>query len=192
MCVCAHLFLVLSCCVFTGLSPTVLQTERNRSDTFPVSLTQAQESVRFHLYSFLSSLPLSFFSTQASPAALAKSVLAEVPNQVVDYYNGKGIKPKCMSDYETSRAFSPWATQSHISSLRVSASRYLHWSFQSLLHQYRYREAGPSLLLLLFFFTQVFNSIGQKCPQLFIFSSYAAVSDIKGALVLDLKSPLKG
>ncbi|XP_064411005.1 copine-4 isoform X3 [Latimeria chalumnae] len=31
----------------------------------------------------------------ASPAALAKSVLAEVPNQVVDYYNGKGIKPKC-------------------------------------------------------------------------------------------------
>uniref|UniRef100_A0A8C1T7T1 Copine IVb n=1 Tax=Cyprinus carpio TaxID=7962 RepID=A0A8C1T7T1_CYPCA len=28
----------------------------------------------------------------ASPAALAKSVLAEVPNQVVDYYNGKGIK----------------------------------------------------------------------------------------------------
>ncbi|XP_051991132.1 copine-4-like [Xyrauchen texanus] len=43
----------------------------------------------------------------ASPAALAKSVLAEVPNQVVDYYNGKGIKPKCLSDYETSRAFSP-------------------------------------------------------------------------------------
>ncbi|XP_048058183.1 copine-4 isoform X2 [Megalobrama amblycephala] len=43
----------------------------------------------------------------ASPAALAKSVLAEVPNQVVDYYNGKGIKPKCMSDYESSRAFSP-------------------------------------------------------------------------------------
>uniref|UniRef100_A0A3P8PQT3 C2 domain-containing protein n=1 Tax=Astatotilapia calliptera TaxID=8154 RepID=A0A3P8PQT3_ASTCA len=31
----------------------------------------------------------------ASPAALAKSVLAEVPNQVVDYYNSKGIKPKC-------------------------------------------------------------------------------------------------
>ncbi|XP_048086172.1 copine-4 isoform X1 [Alosa alosa] len=43
----------------------------------------------------------------ASPAALAKSVLAEVPNQVVDYYNGKSIKPKCMSDYESSRAFSP-------------------------------------------------------------------------------------
>ncbi|XP_016370543.1 copine-4-like [Sinocyclocheilus rhinocerous] len=43
----------------------------------------------------------------ASPAALAKSVLAEVPNQVVDYYNGKGIKPKCMSDFESSRAFSP-------------------------------------------------------------------------------------
>uniref|UniRef100_A0A3Q3XCW2 C2 domain-containing protein n=1 Tax=Mola mola TaxID=94237 RepID=A0A3Q3XCW2_MOLML len=32
----------------------------------------------------------------ASPAALAKSVLAEVPNQVVDYYNAKGIKPKCI------------------------------------------------------------------------------------------------
>ncbi|KAK2836738.1 hypothetical protein Q7C36_014607 [Tachysurus vachellii] len=43
----------------------------------------------------------------ASPAALAKSVLAEVPNQVVDYYNSKGIKPKCMSDFESSRAFSP-------------------------------------------------------------------------------------
>ncbi|XP_051948838.1 copine-4 [Xyrauchen texanus] len=43
----------------------------------------------------------------ASPAALAKSVLAEVPNQVVDYYNGKGIKPKCLSDYESSMAFSP-------------------------------------------------------------------------------------
>ncbi|TKS88510.1 Copine-4 [Collichthys lucidus] len=43
----------------------------------------------------------------ASPAALAKSVLAEVPNQVVDYYNAKGIKPKCMSDYETTRTFSP-------------------------------------------------------------------------------------
>uniref|UniRef100_A0A8C2PTL2 Copine-4-like n=1 Tax=Cyprinus carpio TaxID=7962 RepID=A0A8C2PTL2_CYPCA len=43
----------------------------------------------------------------ASPAALAKSVLAEVPNQVVDYYNGKGIKPKCLSNFESSRAFSP-------------------------------------------------------------------------------------
>uniref|UniRef100_A0A672SFY7 Copine-4 n=1 Tax=Sinocyclocheilus grahami TaxID=75366 RepID=A0A672SFY7_SINGR len=43
----------------------------------------------------------------ASPAALAKSVLAEVPNQVVDYYNGKGIKPKGLSDFESSRAFSP-------------------------------------------------------------------------------------
>ncbi|XP_048850359.1 copine-4 isoform X1 [Brienomyrus brachyistius] len=43
----------------------------------------------------------------ASPAALAKSVLAEVPNQVVDYYNGKGIKPKCLSDYEPSKTFSP-------------------------------------------------------------------------------------
>uniref|UniRef100_A0A8C6VS15 Copine IVb n=1 Tax=Nothobranchius furzeri TaxID=105023 RepID=A0A8C6VS15_NOTFU len=43
----------------------------------------------------------------ASPAALAKSVLAEVPNQVVDYYNAKGIKPKCISDYESSRTFSP-------------------------------------------------------------------------------------
>uniref|UniRef100_A0A8C1MS65 Copine IVa n=1 Tax=Cyprinus carpio TaxID=7962 RepID=A0A8C1MS65_CYPCA len=41
----------------------------------------------------------------ASPAALAKSVLAEVPNQVVDYYNSKGIKPKCPSEYESSRTF---------------------------------------------------------------------------------------
>lgn len=44
---------------------------------------------------------------QASPAALAKSVLAEVPNQVVDYYNGKGIKPKCASEYESSRTLAP-------------------------------------------------------------------------------------
>lgn len=45
---------------------------------------------------------------QASPAALAKSVLAEVPNQVVDYYNGKGIKPKCSSEmYESSRTLAP-------------------------------------------------------------------------------------
>ncbi|XP_048465187.1 copine-4-like [Rhincodon typus] len=43
----------------------------------------------------------------ASPAALAKSVLAEVPNQVVDYYNGKGIPPKCLSDYESSRTLAP-------------------------------------------------------------------------------------
>ncbi|XP_013913952.1 PREDICTED: copine-4 isoform X3 [Thamnophis sirtalis] len=43
----------------------------------------------------------------ASPAALAKSVLAEVPNQVVDYYNGKTIKPKCMSEYESSRTLAP-------------------------------------------------------------------------------------
>ncbi|XP_029590449.1 copine-4 [Salmo trutta] len=44
----------------------------------------------------------------ASPAALAKSVLAEVPNQVVDYYNAKGIRPKCLSDYdESTRPFSP-------------------------------------------------------------------------------------
>lgn len=44
---------------------------------------------------------------QASPSALAKSVLAEVPNQVVDYYNGKGIKPKCISEYESSRTLAP-------------------------------------------------------------------------------------
>uniref|UniRef100_A0A2K5R761 Copine 4 n=1 Tax=Cebus imitator TaxID=2715852 RepID=A0A2K5R761_CEBIM len=44
----------------------------------------------------------------ASPAALAKSVLAEVPNQVVDYYNGKGIKPKCSSEmYDSSRTLAP-------------------------------------------------------------------------------------
>ena len=47
-------------------------------------------------------------SLQASPAALAKSVLAEVPNQVVDYYNGKGIKPKCSSDvYESTGTLAP-------------------------------------------------------------------------------------
>uniref|UniRef100_A0A8C4HFA0 C2 domain-containing protein n=1 Tax=Dicentrarchus labrax TaxID=13489 RepID=A0A8C4HFA0_DICLA len=40
----------------------------------------------------------------ASPAALAKSVLAEVPNQVVDYYNSKGIKPKVPSEYQSSSA----------------------------------------------------------------------------------------
>ncbi|KAM6995478.1 copine-4 [Tautogolabrus adspersus] len=43
----------------------------------------------------------------ASPAALAKSVLAEVPNQVVDYYNSKGIKPKVPSEYQSSRKFGP-------------------------------------------------------------------------------------
>ncbi|XP_034029612.1 copine-4 [Thalassophryne amazonica] len=43
----------------------------------------------------------------ASPAALAKSVLAEVPNQVVDYYNSKGIKPKVPSEYQSSRLFRP-------------------------------------------------------------------------------------
>ncbi|KAM9352695.1 copine-4 [Symphorus nematophorus] len=43
----------------------------------------------------------------ASPAALAKSVLAEVPNQVVDYYNSKGIKPKVPSEYQSSRQFGP-------------------------------------------------------------------------------------
>ncbi|GAA6102310.1 copine-4 isoform X1, partial [Tachysurus ichikawai] len=42
----------------------------------------------------------------ASPAALAKTVLAEVPNQVVDYYNSKSIKPKCPSEFESSRTFS--------------------------------------------------------------------------------------
>uniref|UniRef100_A0A8D3CNF6 C2 domain-containing protein n=1 Tax=Scophthalmus maximus TaxID=52904 RepID=A0A8D3CNF6_SCOMX len=43
----------------------------------------------------------------ATPAALAKSVLAEVPNQVVDYYNGRGIKPKVPSEYQSSRSFGP-------------------------------------------------------------------------------------
>lgn len=49
------------------------------------------------------------FRPQASPAALAKSVLAEVPNQVVDYYNSKGIKPKVPSHFQSSRPFGPWA-----------------------------------------------------------------------------------
>ncbi|XP_053288016.1 copine-4 [Pleuronectes platessa] len=43
----------------------------------------------------------------ATPAALAKSVLAEVPNQVVDYYNSKGIKPKVPSKFQSSRPFGP-------------------------------------------------------------------------------------
>lgn len=50
-------------------------------------------------------------NSQASPAALAKSVLAEVPNQVVDYYNSKGIKPKCPSEYESSRTFGHWSAE---------------------------------------------------------------------------------
>ncbi|XP_078256981.1 copine-7 isoform X2 [Rhinoraja longicauda] len=33
----------------------------------------------------------------ASPAALAKCVLAEVPKQVVEYYSSKAIPPKCLS-----------------------------------------------------------------------------------------------
>lgn len=34
-----------------------------------------------------------FYFLQASPAALAKCVLAEVPNQVVEYYSHKAICP---------------------------------------------------------------------------------------------------
>ncbi|XP_061884951.1 copine-4 [Entelurus aequoreus] len=43
----------------------------------------------------------------ASPAALAKSVLAEVPHQVVDYYNSRGIKPKVPSQYHSTMPFGP-------------------------------------------------------------------------------------
>uniref|UniRef100_A0A3P8UF47 Copine-4 n=1 Tax=Cynoglossus semilaevis TaxID=244447 RepID=A0A3P8UF47_CYNSE len=43
----------------------------------------------------------------APPAALAKSVLAEVPHQVVDYYNSRGIKPKVPSQFQSSRPFGP-------------------------------------------------------------------------------------
>ncbi|XP_058504789.1 copine-4 isoform X1 [Solea solea] len=43
----------------------------------------------------------------ASPAALAKSVLAEVPNQVVDFYNSKGIRPKVPAHFPSSRPFGP-------------------------------------------------------------------------------------
>lgn len=46
-------------------------------------------------------------SLQASPAALAKSVLAEVPHQVVDYYNSRGIKPKVPREFQSSRPFGP-------------------------------------------------------------------------------------
>lgn len=39
---------------------------------------------------------------QASPAALAKCVLAEVPKQVVEYYSHKAICPMCpMRDLAT-------------------------------------------------------------------------------------------
>ncbi|TNN42275.1 Copine-4 [Liparis tanakae] len=41
----------------------------------------------------------------ASPAALAKRVLAEVPQQVVDYYNSKAIRPNAPP--EASRQFGP-------------------------------------------------------------------------------------
>lgn len=51
---------------------------------------------------------LSSSCLQASPAALAKSVLAEVPNQVVEYYNNKGIRPKMPSEYRSSKQFGPW------------------------------------------------------------------------------------
>ncbi|KAM6967971.1 copine-4 [Aplochiton taeniatus] len=43
----------------------------------------------------------------ASPSALAKSVLAEVPSQVVEYYNSKGMKPRVASQYQAARTFGP-------------------------------------------------------------------------------------
>lgn len=44
---------------------------------------------------FFKKTPTSFFYLQASPAALAKCVLAEVPKQVVEYYSHKAIAPMC-------------------------------------------------------------------------------------------------
>lgn len=35
-----------------------------------------------------------FFVFQASPTALAKCVLAEVPKQVVEYYSSKALPPR--------------------------------------------------------------------------------------------------
>lgn len=40
-------------------------------------------------------------SLQASPAALAKCVLAEVPKQVVDFYGHKGLPPRGASTQPT-------------------------------------------------------------------------------------------
>lgn len=73
---------------------------------FPVQLVCICRCVRMDVNCFLSP-PSPPPSLQASPAALAKTVLAEVPNQVVDYYNSKGIKPKVPSEYQSSRQFGP-------------------------------------------------------------------------------------
>lgn len=43
----------------------------------------------------------------ACPAALAQRVLAEVPHQVVDYFNSKGIKPKAPRHFQSSRQLGP-------------------------------------------------------------------------------------
>lgn len=54
-----------------------------------------------YLHAFSSALACFFFFfnaclyLQASPAALAKCVLAEVPKQVVEYYSHKAISPMC-------------------------------------------------------------------------------------------------
>lgn len=62
-------------------------------------------SIYIEMYTFFS--PPCCSCLQATPAALAKSVLAEVPNQVVEYYNNKGIKPKMPSEYQSSKQFGP-------------------------------------------------------------------------------------
>lgn len=52
-----------------------------------------------YLHVFSSALACFFLNArlylQASPAALAKCVLAEVPKQVVEYYSHKAISPMC-------------------------------------------------------------------------------------------------
>uniref|UniRef100_A0A3Q1IY00 C2 domain-containing protein n=1 Tax=Anabas testudineus TaxID=64144 RepID=A0A3Q1IY00_ANATE len=50
----------------------------------------------------------------ASPAALAKSVLAEVPNQVVDYYNSKDAKAtRSLGGISGSRSLFRWENKHH-------------------------------------------------------------------------------
>lgn len=129
------------------------------------------------LWPLSTSLCLSLCS-QASPAALAKSVLAEVPNQVVDYYNAKGIKPKCMSEYESTRTFSPWQrntcnlnthTYTHINIylLYVLSNKYTHLKAQkhtlkqTYTHNHRYSRLAQRISL--FWWNNLNYSIDDSC-----------------------------
>lgn len=76
-----------------------------RHHDLQTAIRQQQRKMRPLSVYFFS--PPSSSCLQASPAALAKSVLAEVPNQVVEYYNNQGIKPKMPSEYQSSKQFGP-------------------------------------------------------------------------------------